>query len=77
MSAPVRDNKQGNLGGPETPPPYPPQPQGNIGKKSGLSCPRPNYPDTKLPMRYISWWNKRANSWGICYHCPILLLKFL
>lgn len=47
----------------------PSHPQQDIGRKSGLSCPRPNCPDVpKLPMSYISWWSKRANS---CCYCPV------
>lgn len=73
LSAPVRDNKAilEDLRHPQ------PRSQGNIGKKSGSSCPGPNCLDcTKLHTRYLSWWSKRADSWGICCHCPIQL-KFL
>lgn len=39
--------------------------------KSGFSCLRP-----KLPVGSMSWWNKQADSRGICCHHPIQL-KFL
>ena len=45
---------------------------------SGLSCPRPNHPDSpQLPVDFVNWWNKKADSWGICYLHPIHVLKFL
>lgn len=43
-----------------------------------MSCPRPNHPDfPHVPVDYVTWWNKRADSWGICYLHPTYVLKFL
>lgn len=55
LSAPVRDNKQGYLGGPEIPPALAP---GQYRQEVWVVLPRPNCLDcTKLHARYLSWWS--------------------